>query len=89
MKDGLCPKCGSEAVYVRKNDRTIYGVGAIMLKDGVFSTGAPLDNYVCGDCGYVESYLVDKEKLGFVTEHWDRVNDGERGETHRLPPLPE
>ncbi|HWB02016.1 MAG TPA: hypothetical protein VG796_03265 [Verrucomicrobiales bacterium] len=24
-----------------------------------FLTGAPLDNYICAECGFVESYLSD------------------------------
>jgi predicted nucleic-acid-binding Zn-ribbon protein len=73
MKNGQCPKCGSKAVYSGAD---------IPLKSGPFSSNAipigltsmaALDNYVCVDCGLVESYIADKSKLAEVARRWERV----------------
>ncbi len=75
MKDGICPKCGSHAVYS--------GVDVLMKGGGhgantipiTSFTGARLDNYVCGECGYVESYIADREKLEKIIDKWPRVGE--------------
>jgi len=52
------------------------------LKSGPFGSNAipvgltsiaALDNYVCSECGYVESYVSDKTKLSEIARKWDRV----------------
>jgi hypothetical protein len=35
---------------------------------------AALDNYVCTDCGYLESYIADAEKLKEIVRKWPKVN---------------
>ena len=71
MKSGICPKCQSKSVYS--------GAG-IVLKKGPFGSNAvpisltsiaALDNYVCTDCGYVESYIADTDKLDEVASKWE------------------
>lgn len=78
MKTGICPKCKSNAVYS--------GSGVI-LKKGPFGSNsipislssiAALDNFVCTDCGYVESYVSEKEKLAEISRKWIKV--GQTGE---------
>ena len=73
MKDGTCPKCGSESIYC--GDK-------IPLKNGPFGSNsipvsilsiAALDNYVCTDCGYLESYIAEKDKRKEITEGWHRL----------------
>ena len=32
-----------------------------------------LDIYICTDCGYVESYAVDKNEFSKLREKWDKV----------------
>ncbi len=73
MKEGNCPKCGSSDVYS--------GAGLI-LKGGPFSSNAipvsltsvaPLDNYVCTGCGYVEHYIADRYKLKEIAKKWDKA----------------
>lgn len=70
MKNGTCPKCGSESVYC--GDK-------LPLKNGPFGSNsipisiisiAALDNYVCTDCGYLESYIAEKDKIKEITEGW-------------------
>jgi predicted nucleic-acid-binding Zn-ribbon protein len=74
LKQGKCPKCGSEAVYS--------GV-EVLPKSGPFGSNsipvtlvsiAALDNYVCTDCGYLESYIADAEKLKEIVKKWPKVN---------------
>ena len=74
MKQGKCPKCGSVAVYS--------GV-EVLPKSGPFGSNsipvtlvsiAALDNYVCADCGYLESYIADAEKLKEITRKWPKAN---------------
>jgi hypothetical protein len=73
MKSGICTKCGSNKVFSAEN---------LPLKGGPFGSNsipisltvmAALDNYVCADCGLVESYLADADKLKTVADKWERV----------------
>ena len=73
MKTGICPKCNSNKVFS--------GAG-IPLKTGPFGSNsipigltsiASLDNYVCGECGYVERYVSDETKLSEIARKWDKV----------------
>ena len=74
MKTGTCPKCSSAEIFS--------GTG-IALKKGPFGSNsipvgltsiAALDNYVCGECGYVESYISDPEKLTEISRKWDKID---------------
>ena len=76
MKTGICPKCNSEDVY---------SGATIPLKKGPFGSNsipvgltsiAALDNYVCGKCGYVESYIGETEKLAEIADKWTIVKGG-------------
>jgi len=73
LKNGNCPKCGSGEVYS--------GIDLI-LKGGPFASNsipvsltslAPIDNYVCVTCGYVERYISERSKLKEIARKWDRV----------------
>ena len=74
MKTGTCPKCSSDAIYS--------GAG-VALKKGPFGSNsipvgltsiAALDNYVCAECGYVESYVSDPKKLAEIARKWDKID---------------
>ena len=80
MKNGTCPKCGSSAIYC--GDK-------VPLKAGPFGSNsipislvsiAPLDNYVCADCGYLESYLAVKDNLEEIPAKWRRVGESPAAE---------
>ena len=73
VKSGVCPKCRSSQVYSGAD---------IPLKKGPFGSNAipvsmtsiaALDNYVCLECGYVESYIGETEKLKEIHRKWIRV----------------
>ena len=73
MKSGICPKCSSHDVFS--------GAG-VALKKGPFGSNsipigitsiAALDNYVCGECGYVESYVSESQKLVEISRKWDKL----------------
>ena len=73
MKTGICPKCSSHEVFS--------GAG-IALKKGPFGSNsipigitsiAALDNLVCVECGYVESYVSDPDKLMEIARKWDKI----------------
>ncbi len=74
MKNGKCPKCGSGDIFAAKD---------LPLKSGPFGSNsipisltsmAALDNYVCTDCGLVERYVADEEKLKEIAKKWRPVN---------------
>jgi hypothetical protein len=75
MKQGKCPKCGSTKIYSAVD---------LPLKSGPFGSNAipvsltamaALDNYVCVDCGLVESYVADEHMLNKISKKWKSVND--------------
>lgn len=69
LKSGVCPKCNSEEVYgeIRDYSKILpssFGFGAGGTRPNV-------ENYVCGNCGYVEFY-VRAEDLERVKRNWIR-----------------
>lgn len=75
MKSGVCPKCSSSQIYS--------GVDVFMKGGGhggnripiTSFTSARLDNYVCVECGYVESYISERDKLEKIVEKWPRPGE--------------
>ncbi len=74
MKQGKCPKCGSVNIYSAED---------LPLKSGPFGSNsipisltamAALDNYVCVDCGLLESYVADDYMLKKISQKWKSVN---------------
>jgi predicted RNA-binding Zn-ribbon protein involved in translation (DUF1610 family) len=75
MKQGQCPKCGSARIFSAED---------LPLKSGPFGSNsipvsltsmAALDNYVCADCGLVESYVADEHMLKKISRQWKAVNE--------------
>jgi predicted nucleic-acid-binding Zn-ribbon protein len=80
MKSGVCPKCGSTEVYSGahiSNKRGGYYANTIPL-GGYWAQGVALDNYVCVNCGYVESYISDEKALREIAQKWPRVGEAKR-----------
>jgi predicted nucleic-acid-binding Zn-ribbon protein len=90
MKNGICPKCSSNYIRFKKNNVGEYADSGgwfryiplntvpIGAKTGFFADKplfAEVDNYICIECGYVESYISNQEHLDFVAQNWDAVED--------------
>ncbi len=73
MKKGICPKCQSKEVYsgTRLSKKSgFYNSNTIPLS-GLRS--AVLDNFVCGNCGYLESYIAKERDLLAIKKKWPLV----------------
>jgi hypothetical protein len=42
---------------------------------------APIDNYVCVNCGYVEHYISDRSKLKEIAKKWDKASPAKSANT--------
>lgn len=54
----------------------------LILKGGPFASNsipvsltslAPIDNYVCVTCGYLERYISERSKLKEIARKWDKA----------------
>ena len=73
MKNATCPKCGSKEVY---SGVEVYPKSGPFISNAIpisLTSIASLDNYVCTQCGYVESYISDTRKLEEIAKKWPRV----------------
>jgi predicted nucleic-acid-binding Zn-ribbon protein len=90
MKDGKCPKCSSGYIRVKKSNIGEYADSGgwfryiplntvpIGAKSGFFADKAlfaEVDNYVCLNCGYLESYIANQEHLDFIAQNWEAVTE--------------
>ena len=77
LKEGLCPQCGSERV---RSGAAIEGKEGLRGGNRIPINGVihvALDNYVCVDCGYVESYISDRSILNRIAKEWTRIEPKE------------
>jgi len=73
MKKGICPRCQSREIFS--------GIQVSNKSGNHFSNtiplslfrGAVLDNFVCGQCGYVESYIAKEKDLAAIKKKWPLV----------------
>lgn len=74
LKDhGVCPICGSERVKSGAEVRDKSGLrGANRIPINA-TRAVPLDNYICLDCGYLESYIADRSILNRIAREWPKV----------------
>lgn len=71
MKHGICPRCHCAQVYCSSKLRAETGnASSIPLS---FLRSISLDNYVCTNCGYVESYVSEPEMLSRIEDIWPQV----------------
>jgi predicted nucleic-acid-binding Zn-ribbon protein len=73
MLDGICPKCGSTEVYAGTDVGYKSGSSYSNTIPITFWHTAALDNYVCGQCGYVESYIAKDSDLERIRQKWPLV----------------
>jgi predicted nucleic-acid-binding Zn-ribbon protein len=64
MRDGTCPKCGSDTVRQLTGGIQISPGGAVRIKrGGLMSQPSSYESFLCTGCGYFENYVTDVEKL--------------------------
>jgi predicted nucleic-acid-binding Zn-ribbon protein len=73
MKQGKCPKCSSDEVYSGSHIKPKSGPFVSNSIPISLTSIAGLDNYVCTQCGYVESYISDPSKLKEISIRWPKV----------------
>lgn len=67
MQSGKCPKCGSNHIY-KKN-----AVGHRSYILAGFLRFVKLTDYICSECGYVESYIFDDKNKEYIKNNWEKV----------------
>jgi predicted nucleic-acid-binding Zn-ribbon protein len=73
VKNGKCPKCGSDNVFHGAEIPAKFGpFGSNSIPITLLSM-ASLDNYVCAECGYVESYVAESMKRVEISKKWPKV----------------
>ena len=69
MKSGKCPKCKSTKVFRRDFPGGYRSSLAL-----AFESGVRLEDYICGACGFVESYLEDLQKIDKIKIHCSPIS---------------
>ena len=81
MLTGICPKCGSDEVYVAKEKSVgqaagAYGSNSIPID---WRTAIAQRNYICLTCFYTEIYApMTEDQADRVRKNWLRVVDEHR-----------
>jgi hypothetical protein len=61
MKNGQCPKCNSQEVYVSLNGGGIGDGFSIHVRDGEsMKPTREWETFLCAACGYFENYLLNR-----------------------------
>lgn len=75
MKTGTCPVCGSDNIYTNwamspANERIwrSYHYDVLTIARG---REARLEQYICGDCGFVQSYVAP-DRISQVRRRWEQ-----------------
>lgn len=75
MKDGICPKCGSDQVYTQRGE-----TGATTVFVGKFGMSRfHAVQYICTECGYLELYAPDNAPMSQIRRFWHPVLKPKRG----------
>lgn len=72
MKNGSCPKCGSGEVF-RGCGHGPSGTNATEFIRISYAQKTELVHYVCGACGYVESYVEAPKGINKIRNKWSRA----------------
>jgi hypothetical protein len=77
MRNGACPKCSSRSVFTARGGLSYGSQGALRAHiepgfKGIRPTQQAEDlwQYMCADCGYMESYVNEQSQRDFVRQHW-------------------
>ncbi len=72
MKNTECPKCGSKEI-LRGAEHGRSGCNTNEFIRVAYMTKVELIHYVCGDCGYTESYIEDPKGLSAIRKKFARL----------------
>ncbi|HOW44570.1 MAG TPA: hypothetical protein PK919_05300 [Candidatus Aminicenantes bacterium] len=73
MKSGTCPLCGAKEIY---SGADVSGKSGMHYSNTIPVSAfcaAVLDNYVCGQCGYVQSFIAKEKHLATIKKKWPLV----------------
>lgn len=73
MKNGTCPLCGAKEIF---SGAAVKGKTGMHYSNTIPITAlsaAVLDNYVCGQCGYVQSFIAKEKHLATIRRKWPLV----------------
>jgi len=76
MKNGTCPKCSQNTVYMSKMGITFASAGSMYIRNLKGFMVMPLTeytDYVCTSCGYFETYIDNEKKLSEIANQWSKV----------------
>jgi predicted nucleic-acid-binding Zn-ribbon protein len=62
MREGQCPKCGSQSIYASEDGHN-RGISTDLWHMEVITY------FICTKCGYVEPYILDKESLARIEKN--------------------
>jgi hypothetical protein len=86
MRSGICPKCNSNEIYYSDakgvQSAITTGSGSLLVrlyKDNKWVPDIwllPLECYLCKECGYFESYVMNAEELSKLDEstNWRKLS---------------
>jgi ribosomal protein S27AE len=73
MKNGICPNCQGKEIYSGAGVKGKAGMhNSNTIPISIFRAAA-LDNFVCGQCGYVQSFIAREKDLAAIKKKWPLV----------------
>ncbi|MCJ7524070.1 MAG: hypothetical protein MUP71_02480 [Candidatus Aminicenantes bacterium] len=73
MKNGKCPRCGGKEIF---NGSSVSNKSGMQHSNTIpvsLLRMAALNNFVCGQCGYLESYIAKDKDLAAIKKKWPLV----------------
>jgi hypothetical protein len=61
MKGGQCPKCQGTDIRVIEQGKVKYSHRNFLRFSAITSSGLHINEYVCMNCGYIESYFAEED----------------------------
>jgi len=73
MKNGICPRCGGKEIFNGSSVSNKTGMHFSNTIPVSLLRTATLNNFVCGQCGYLESYIAKEKDLASIKKKWPLV----------------
>lgn len=74
LKDnGICQQCGASSIKsgAKIDDKEgLRGSNRLPIDSKI---SVALDNYICVNCGYIESYISNRSMLNRIKKQWKKV----------------